>query len=206
MSWHEDRPQDTDRVTDWAATLRARKVDVRSALSKHFYFQEHSGTSAGIPRLSTTTPGSARAFFGLASQVSAYRDGALFVTSDTSRFYGLTSTSSFLLGGRDVVVFNSPAAGETADQRYISQISFARGLGKGSYTTNWGTPFAEVPRVVLSQEVNVYTNFYTVSLSSVSAGGFSFGLGYLGTGADPSNCTIHWLASGLSAFGAAAVA
>lgn len=200
MSWREDKPRESDLLQDFALTVRQRKADFRSAITKHFYWQENSGASAGIPRASSSTPGSARAFYATTqSEVSAYRDGTLLVQSTTSRLYALTSASSVLVGSKHALVVDTIAASQiAAGSRYLSQVSFGRALGGGSFTTNWGTPFSATPRVLLSLEPNGAGAFYTYSLSTATTGGMTFRLGWLGNGADPSSATLHWLASGLS--------
>src|SRR2546425_1254032 len=93
--WRDDKPTASDIPNgDLASLLTTQKTAFHEAIGKHFYWTEASGASAGIPRLSDGSfgPGSARAFYGTASQVSGTNcDARLMVTSDTSRFYAVGS-------------------------------------------------------------------------------------------------------------------
>ena len=200
MSWREDQPQDNDLLKDWSQIMRQRKIDIRSMLSRSFYWNENvSGSSAGIPKAAGSPAGSLRAWSALSSQVSAWRDGSLLVTSDTSNLYTLTSTSSLMIGGRQVAIVDDTSVQQIgAGTRYLFQQSFQRALSAGTTSVTFGSPYNSAPVVLISHEPNAINNLYGGSVSVITTHGFSMCLGYWGTGADPSNATFHWFASGLS--------
>ena len=73
MSWVENRPQGNDPLRETDELLRSQKREISVGVGKHFFWTESSGASAGEPRLSlgSNGPGSARAFYGTQSQLSA---------------------------------------------------------------------------------------------------------------------------------------
>lgn len=109
MSWREDKPTGSDIPnSDLADLFRSQKTHFSAYVGKHFFWNDSSNASAGIPRLSDGSPGpgSAHAFYGTASQVShVSAGGKLMLTSDTSRFYGLHSAQSTLLGSPSAIVY-----------------------------------------------------------------------------------------------------
>jgi len=131
MSWREDKPAGTDIPNaDLTALFNSQRTHFSAYVGKHFFWNDSSNVSAGIPRLSDGSPGpgSAHAFYGTASQVSAAgAAGKLMLTSDTSRFYGLHSTQSTLLGGTAAIVYSGASTSLTtitAGTRWLIQSGF----------------------------------------------------------------------------------
>src|SRR5574341_1414210 len=126
MAWQENKPTGTDLLKELPAFLRSQATTIRTFLEQHFYWTQSSGASAGVPLLSdgSAGPGSARAFYGPQSEVSAAPSGKLMVTSNTSRLFGLTSDSSHLLGSRLAIVRTRDGASVetiTAGTRWLAQ-------------------------------------------------------------------------------------
>lgn len=94
--WYEGRPSPSERISRWQQHIREHKSAFSEGIEKFFYWGEHSGTSAGVPRWTSESAlsGNFRAFYGLESSVStevledACR-GRYYVTSDTSRLWSL---------------------------------------------------------------------------------------------------------------------
>ena len=105
MPWRENKPDPDDKLNELGEVIRSQKTEFRSALEKHFFWTDSSNASAGEPRLSdgSANAGTARAHFAAESAVSADRDGKLFLASDTTRLFGLTSGESFLLGSQRAI-------------------------------------------------------------------------------------------------------
>ena len=154
MTWPESKPVQGDLVSDLGSVLRSHKTEFRAGLEKHFYWTDNSNSSAGEPRLSDGSfgPGSARAFYGTASEVSAFRDGSLMVTSDTSRLFGLTSGASVLLGSSRAIVSDGSAIAAVPGSRRLIQsgLTFAS-LGDSGHS--FPTAYSSVPPSMLIQRI-----------------------------------------------------
>src|SRR5213080_1767111 len=105
-NWNEAKPESTDLIAEFPSVVTQQLVAFREGMEKHFFWTVSSGLSAGEPALSSasTWPGSARAFFGTQSQVSASKSGRLMLTSDTSRLYAVGTGAPSLLGSRTAIV------------------------------------------------------------------------------------------------------
>lgn len=95
--WYEGRPSPSERITRWQQHIREHKSAFSEGISKFFYWGEHSGTSAGVPKWAyeSAVSGNFRAFYGLESSVSTsvLQDaciGRYYVASDTSRLWSLS--------------------------------------------------------------------------------------------------------------------
>lgn len=108
-AWNETQPTLQSLVKELPSTLTNQMEAFRQGIEQTFLWTQSSGASAGEPLHSSasTKPGAARAFFGPASQVSASKDGRLFVTSDTSRLYAVPSGGSVLLNSNRAVLGDS---------------------------------------------------------------------------------------------------
>lgn len=203
MAWNPLKPAIGDPLTDFPSAISNNKIAFREALERHFFWRENSGLSAGIPRLSSGSfgPGSARAYFATASKISSLttiaNSGRLFVTSDTSRLYGLHSGASTLLGGLNMVMsFGSSIATIQSNTRWLVQSGSSAGLnGIGtSYTIVFPTAYAKTtPFVQLVCSSSNVTDQYVPLLLSSSSTNFqtaTFGLGSL------NSTTLYWRSEG----------
>lgn len=197
MSWVESTPLSTDRLGDLGHRIRSNKTALRVGLDKHFFWEDSSGASAGVPRLSLNTgPGSARGFYGTASQVSAWRDGALMVTSDTSRLHGLTSASSALLGAINALTYYSSAT-ITQNSRVLPQTGLTTVSSAGTVSVTFGTAYGAPPlSVSLVGSLPSTQGEFTYGLGPSTTTGFVVRVAYVGVGADSGQAQFQWLSLG----------
>jgi hypothetical protein len=202
MVWRYNVPQSNDDVAEFPTIVRELKSAISDGMGKHFYWQENSGTSAGVPRLSTVT-GSARAFYGTTSQVSALHDGAVMVTSNGNRLAVANSVSSAYVGSALAIVGYS-ASTFTSTEKYAMQVGsvYTSGLSATVQGLAFPSAFSATPEVVrLSVGWSDVTAVWTSSVLSLNASGFSYALlKVTGTG-DTSNssATMYWIARGRQA-------
>ncbi len=157
MSWSESKPVNNDLVSEIGKVIRNQKAEFRAGIEKHFFWTEHSATSAGEPRLSNTT-GSARVFYGTESQVSAFRDGSLMVTSDTSRLYGVTSSSSVLLGSINAIVSDGTSQDGQPGTRHLIQTQIITpSLGDSGH--DFPITYNSAPSLLIQRIVNADSEF-----------------------------------------------
>ena len=154
MTWPESKPVQGDLVSDIGSVIRSHRTELRAGLEKHFFWNDNSNSSAGQPRLSDGSfgPGSARAFYGPQSEVSAYRDGSLMVTSDTSRLFGLTSDASVLIGSAQAVISDGTGVAAVAGHAQMIQsgLTFAS-LGDSGHS--FPSTYASPPKTMLIQRI-----------------------------------------------------
>ena len=103
IGWDETKPADADGAYTAASALRSLKSNIAGGLSTAIYWPGTGGSSAasaGLP-----LPGVWRAFYGVESLVSTYADGALYITSDTSRLFGVGSGGTMLLGSSRMIEY-----------------------------------------------------------------------------------------------------
>ena len=110
IGWDEATPAGSESIGNGDNRIRSMKTDVRTALDDEHIFPSSGGT-AGLHRA-----GSARAYFGTQSRVSASttsapaQDGRLMLASDTSNFFGVPSTGTVFIGGPKVTSLGSCVA------------------------------------------------------------------------------------------------
>ena len=173
MSWDESRPRRSDLVRDFGLVVRSHKTELRAGLEDHFYWTDSSAASAGEPRYAagSTATGTARAFYDTESRVSAFRDGSLFITSDTTRLYGLTSVSSVLLGSSRAV--HNPLTGPAADIRVLIQSDETTvGVSDGTANVSFPIEYEMPPSVMVGLRFSADNSGGNIGLSSITAGGF----------------------------------
>jgi hypothetical protein len=203
MTWRYTVPQSNDDVSEFPTVVQELKSAISDGLGKHFYWQENSGTSAGEPRLSTVS-GSARAFYDVASRISAKWDGALMVTSDATpqRLAMLNSVSSAYIGSTHAILGYS-ASTFTSTERYAFQVGSVYTSGASATVQNLTFPsaFSATPLVVVSVGYSDITAIWTHSILSANASGFSYALLKIsGSGlASESSATMYWRAYGRQA-------
>jgi hypothetical protein len=198
MTWRYNVPQSNDDLSGFHTIVQELKSAISDGMGKHFYWQENSGTSAGEPRLSTTT-GSARAFYGTGSKVSAEWDGGLMVTSDGNRLAALTSGSSAYIGSAFAIVGYS-ASTFTSTERYVVQVGsiYTSGASAAVQDLTFPSAFIATPTVMMSLGYSDVTAIWTHSVLSGNASGVSYALlKVTGTGlASASSATVYWRAYG----------
>lgn len=193
MTWDETLPENDDQVRGFGLVVRSHKTEFAAGMEKHFNWSSDV-SNAGLPLSVTVSAGTGncRAFYGPQSEVSAHRDGALMVTSDTSRLFGLTSVSSTLLASWRAVHLSdsSPVNYGTLVQRghMLTPIGTSL-LTDMSYSTSFGIPYNAAPTVMISAGSNGDCFF---ALSSVTTGGFTV-ITHRNGGA---NMTIRWRSTG----------
>jgi hypothetical protein len=201
MTWRYTVPQSNDDVSGFPTIMGDLKSAISDGVGKHFYWQENSGTSAGEPRLSTVT-GSARAFYGTGSQVSAKWDGGLMVTSDGNRLAVLDSVSSAYVGSAFAIVGYS-ASTFTSTEKYGMQVGsfYTSDASATVQSLVFPLPFTATPTVVMSVGYSDVTAIWTHSILSGNASGISYALLKVsGTGlTSESSATVYWRAYGRQA-------
>lgn len=107
--WNESLPEMNSLLSEFPSTLTNQMEAFRQGIEQTFFWTQGSGASAGEPTSSSasTTPGAARAFFAPASQLSASKDGRLFLASDTSALYAVPSGGSVRLFNNRALVGDS---------------------------------------------------------------------------------------------------
>ena len=143
IGWNEGDPADTESVSLGNERIQSAKSSVRLALDSEHVFPAAGGT-AGAHR-----PGSAMAFYGTQSAVSASVDGRVMLASDTSRFFGVGSGGTVLVGSP----FNlsvGTTVGFTFPQRHYWAVEFGSILciAGAQAVTIPNSGFSGVPYVV----------------------------------------------------------
>jgi len=177
MTWNESRPRGDDQISDFGRVIRSQKSEFRAGIENHFVWDDASGLSAGEPRLQsgTTLTGSARGFYAAESVVSAFRDGALFVTSDTTRMYGLTSTESFLLGSSRAVrsdFVTTVGNHYTLIQDGTESVTIPGGSDHTVFDVTFPTVYNIAPTVIVTATIPDSNTNARASPSGITTGGF----------------------------------
>jgi hypothetical protein len=92
--WNQSKPADGDPISSGDDEIRSIKTSLQVGLS-----EEHEWPSNGVGVGSHKT-GSARAYYGLQSNVSANQAGRLMVASNSSRLFHVGSDGTMLLGSK----------------------------------------------------------------------------------------------------------
>lgn len=201
-NWNELKPGAHDPLSEFPSAVTTNAIAFRTGLEKHSFWTDSSGVSAGIPRLSDGSfgPGSFRAFFAPLSSLSTAAStakplaGRLYITSDTSRLYGFTSTGTVPLGSRNIVVFIG-----TSGTTILSGVRTLVQTGSllsvpGSSTVTFGTAYAVAPLVEIQVQSSGTTHFGSAKANTVTATTFSSSLSAVY--GDNSAMTILWRSIG----------
>ena len=177
--WNELKPDANDPLSEFPSTLTRQVLAFREGIEKHFFWTESSGASAGQPRFSslTTMPGSARAFYGPASHVSAAKDGTLMVTSDTSRLFATPSAGSLLLGSRFVIIADGTSAATIASNtRWHVQSGTTSGRSPATdYHVAFASAYSGVPIVEGTLVATTdLSGIGSLAIQTIDASGFTF--------------------------------
>ena len=107
--WSVDKPADNDPLQEITSIVSEQKTTFEDRIERHFDWSD-STVSAGLVSRSSTTPGSARMFFGPRSAVSQpTKDGVGMIVSDESRLIWFNSAQSSYVGGQGAMLVENPA-------------------------------------------------------------------------------------------------
>ena len=198
IGWNEAEPSDSSAANLGATELRSLKTTLATALANAMYWPGSGGASAasaGLP-----LPGKWRAFFGPQSAVSAYADGALYVTSDTSRLFGVGSGGTMFLGSAQAL---EQAAVPGGNARWV----LSSGTAVASSAFSYGSVSSGALQSPLTYNgLPVVTYSLTSSSVTVLVGVItSLGLGGATIAAynlagSPSVSTVYWQSLGTVTF------
>ena len=198
MSWIEDKPERSDLVRDFGPLVRSHKTEFRAGIEQHFLWTQSSGASAGEPALDAsgaTARGTCRAFFGPASEVSAFKDGCLMVTSDTTRLVAITSADSVLIGSARAIVANPTTGLADNEQMLVQSDQGSAVFANGVRNVSFDTVYTQIPILTAGPKIIVNNGVSFLAISNVTTGGFEFRIENT-TGGNPE---IWWRAVGSAA-------
>jgi len=202
MPWIENKPKPNDLLAEIGALVRSQKSNFRAGIEKHYFWRESSGLSAGEPRLSDGSfgPGSARAFYAPASELSTNAtSGVLYIDSTNSRFYLLTSDTTVLLGGRQTIVMGGASVATIASNaRTLVQSGISTGItGDSTERIDFPTPYTgSAPFVEVQSGWSTGVLAYLTAMTAVNTSGISVHIEYVGGGANPGDGAILWRSVG----------
>lgn len=209
IAWDEATPAGSESIGQGDNRIRSMKTDLRTALDDEHAFPSSGGT-AGYHRA-----GSARAYFGTQSRVSAsastasFADGRLMLTSDTSRFFGVGSEGTVLIGGNKVVSMGSVAAMTMPQRKHVVEEVGLSVVGAGArHIVSWpNSGFSELlwagftPLRAFSDESTTGSHVH-FNITALDTSGFSGIVVTDSSGggiAEQSGSTLYWRALGTRA-------
>ena len=200
ISWAEAVPAGSESIGLGDDRIRSLKTDVRTALDDEHIWPSSGGT-AGLHRT-----GSARAYFGTQSRVSASTtsapaaDGRMMLASDTTRLFAAGSEGTALLGAGPLSLSLGSFASVTLPQRAYVVIEIGREAsdGAGRFVVTFpNSGFSGVPFMYLQSGVsNFPAAGYSANLNAVTASGFSAHIRDLDNNLTASQVSLHWMAVG----------
>jgi hypothetical protein len=209
IAWDEATPAGSESIGQGDNRIRSMKTDLRTALDDEHAFPASGGT-AGYHRA-----GSARAFYGTQSRVSASHstasiaDGRLMFTSDTSRLFGVGSGGTAFIGGPTVPSLGSAVAITMPQRKHIVEEAGKSVVGAGArHKVDWpNSGFSELiwagftPLRAFSDESTVGSHVH-FNIANLDVSGFS-GIVVVdsdgGGVAEQSGSTLFWRALGTRA-------
>jgi len=211
MVWQPNHPAPSSYVSNLASVVRDNKVVIDDSMQTSFYWSD-SVASGGVPRVSTTTPGSTRIFYGLESQVSypGY-DGALMYAHDSGKLWALnagsgvpvSSTKAFhsVHQSQDAITASAIADFDKPQRNIIAiglvNIGSANVKDTGT-TVDFGTDFAHSPQIMLTTSsfgAAQSSASWLCCVTDVTTADFKLGVWDVFT-TDPGSAQIYWRASG----------
>lgn len=195
IAWSETAPSDGSNANLGASEIRSLKTTLATALSQSLYWPGSGGGS--VASAGQLKPGTARAFYGTESQVSANTDGQLMVTSDTSRLFAVNANTTLFLGSMAVV---EQVAAPPANHRWVLAQSRATGSANG-ISLSYGVTYGATPTISIS----VMTSASTAGTASVSlpdSSGFTVDVYRMGgnTKYASSTWSVYWTSVGTVSF------
>lgn len=197
ISWNEANPPGSQAVGLGDDRIRSMKTDIRNGLDSEHVWPSSGGT-VGQHR-----PGSARAFYGTQSRVSAsdtsvVADGRMMITSDTSKLFGVGSEGTLLLGAGPLAMSLGSYVPITFPQRLQVAVEVGRGVSdaNGEFTVTFGSAFSARPFLLANPASVQTTHTEDIRLLSCTASAFTGMTVESGTGALESNRSFEWIAIG----------
>lgn len=187
-AWNETLPTMDSLVSEFPSTLTNQMEAFRQGIEQTFFWTQNSGASAGEPLTSSasTMPGAARAFFAPVSQVSASKDGRLFVASDTTALYAVPSGNSVRLFNNRTILGDSLSIQTSAFGLpsfesvkpncawLIQSGSTGQFVSTATIKLTFPTAYATAPRIMLCPIVSSATNNgVLLSLTSITGSSMS---------------------------------
>lgn len=131
IGWDETVPPVTESAGLGAQRIQSLKTSVRQVIAA-----EHTMDASGGNAQGAHAPGSCRPFYGTQSAVSSSgSDARTMVTSDTSRFFGVGSAGTVLLGGGPTALSLGTFPGTTPQRHY-----WVEEVGMSNFTSALATP------------------------------------------------------------------
>lgn len=189
IGWSEIAPSDSSAANLADDELRSIKSNIAGGLANAVYWPGTGGSSlasAGQP-----LPGAWRAFYDVQSKVSAYADGAMYITSDTSRLFGVGSTGTMLLGSSRAV---EAVTWVSTKVHWVT----ASGQATSGAQFGFGVTYDVAPNLTFGVQPSTATTVIPV-ITQISTQSATV-TGYTLTGGNPSNYTVHWTSTGTVTF------
>ena len=198
--WSVDRPRNRDQLQQLTSTVSTQKTAFEERIERHFNWSD-STVSAGLAKLSTTTPGGARMFFGPRSAVSQpSKDGVGMIVSDESRLIFFNSAQSSYVGGQGALLVENPAlltSGANDGARWVAD--------HGTFTTSSSdaeekvslnvTYLANAVAVGITNSGTGSAASFAIAVNSLGSSSFSLAHEHVGPGAAVAGA-IHWRSLG----------
>jgi hypothetical protein len=197
ITWANTTPAGSESLALGDDRIRSLKTSVQAALDDEHVFPSSGGT-AGQHRA-----GSARAYFGTQSRVSASTtsaptaDGRMMLTSDTTRLFGVGSEGTAFLGGAMGLSIGSFAP-LTFPQRshLVAEMGIASPDGASRFVVTFpNSGFSERPFIFLQSFATYAPGGLIPSLWSATPSGFSAAV-YQDSGGTATLSDIMWVAIG----------
>ena len=198
--WGVGSPRNRDQLRQLTSTVSTQKAAFEERIERHFVWSS-STVSAGLVKLSTTTPGAARMFFGPRSEVSQpSKNGIGMIVSDESRLIFFNSDQSSYVGGQGAMLVENPAlygatandgARWVADHGVFTTISID-GTERVAFNVTYGA--APVSVQITNSGDNSGASF-AIAVTDIDVSSFSLGHEYVGPGSSVAG-EVHWRSLG----------
>lgn len=198
--WSLDKPADNDPLAELTSVVSEQKNTFEDRIERHFDWSD-STASAGLVSRSSSTPGSARMFFGPRSEVSQPAKNSVgMIVSDESRLIWFNSEQSSYVGGQGAMLVENPAingASANDGSRWVAD--------HGVFTTSSSdadqrvalnvTYLANAVTIQVTNSGTASAASFGIAVTSVGSSSFSLGHEYLGPGGVVAG-EVHWRSLG----------
>lgn len=193
INWDETRPRSGELLSSLGEVWRSFKSNFQSGFSQSFYIA--SSASTGEPKLSTSTPGFCRAYYGPRADVSfPNRTGTLMVVSNETRLIAFGSASSNVIGSANAVFswvgMSSSSLGvlPVIDSGYTD---WGAPSAAGAYKVSFNTTFSVTPTVhVTASDASAS---YTYAVDEIGTSSFSLTISCRAS-IDTQDAAVRWIA------------
>ena len=188
--WDASKPGDSDQVSDVANHWQQDKASLNSWL-KGIVWWSNSVASGGHMYASTSTPGTARAFYIPRSEVSSRRDVDVVVISDESRLAVVTSVDSVVVYSKNAMLsYLTTTTGGIPSMALSSKVVACSGVVSDTSTALGGTSSLST-KITYGVTYGAAPIVYTTSASTTGAAlsGCSFTCAVTGVGT--STCSLN---------------